>query len=148
MKFYVAAYVREKRRVKDICRSLELLGHKITVDWTKDEAPKLKDRSIFSKDVRRVAVRDMKGVLDCDIFIILSDPVHGRAKYVELGAAIASFEKNRRPLIYALGKTSDQTVFYYHPVVKRVKTLDDIICNIRQSKEKTRSTKQSEVSHE
>jgi len=129
MKFYVAAYVREKRRVKDICRSLELLGHKITVDWTKDEAPKLKDRSIFSKDVRRVAV-------------------HGRAKYVELGAAIASFEKNRRPLIYALGKTSDQTVFYYHPVVKRVKTLDDIICNIRQSKEKTRSTKQSEVSHE
>jgi len=71
MKFYIAAYVREKRRVKNICRSLELLGHKITVDWTKDEAPKLKDRSIFSKNVRRVAVRDMKGVLDCNIFIML-----------------------------------------------------------------------------
>jgi|GEM_PF-371822 len=134
MKFYIAAYIRKKKLVQEICRSLELLGHKITVDWTKNEAPKLNDRSTFYKDVRRVAVRDMKGVLECDIFIILSDPVHGRAKYAELGAAIASFETSGRPLIYVLGKTSDQTIFYYHPAVKRVKTLEEIICKTTQSK--------------
>lgn len=143
MKFYIAAYIRKKKLVQEICRSLEQAGHKITVDWTKDEAPKLKDRSIFFKDVRRVAVRDMKGVLDCDIFIILSDPVHGRAKYAELGAAIASFEKSGRPLIYALGKTSDQTVFYYHPAVNRVKTLDDIVYITAHSTRKNKINKKA-----
>lgn len=141
MKFYIAAYIGEKRRVKELYRSLVQAGHKITVDWTKDEAPKLKDRSKFSKDTSHIAMRDLKGVLDCDIFVILSDPVHGRAKYVELGAAIASFEKSGRPLIYALGKTSDQTVFYYHPAVKIVQTLEEIICKTTQSKNKQKINK-------
>ncbi len=127
MKFYIAAYVREKRRVNEIHRKLKRLGHEITVDWTKNDAPKLKSRDRLSESTKAIATRDMNGVLDCDIFILLSDPAHGRAKYVELGAAIASFIKKGRPLVYILGKKNNQSVFYYHPAVKRVTCLDEII---------------------
>ncbi|MBI5806226.1 hypothetical protein HZA73_09285 [candidate division TA06 bacterium] len=59
----------------------------------------------------------MKGIRNCDVFIILSMPVDGRAKYVELGAAISSFLEKGQPLIYVLGEKTDQSVFYYHPAV-------------------------------
>lgn len=130
MKFYIAAYIREKRRVNEIQRKLKRLGHEITVDWTKDDAPKLKSRYRLSESTKAIAIRDMKGVLDCDVFVLLSDPAHGRAKYVELGAAIASFMKNGRPLVYILGKKNIQSVFYYHPAVKRVSSLEEVICDV------------------
>jgi len=131
MKFYVAAYIREKKRVREIIRQIQKQGHKITVDWTSGRVTSIPNRDKDQKRIREIAVRDMKGVLNCDVFIILSTPVDGRAKYVELGAAISSFLEKGRPRIYVLGEKTDQSVFYYHPAVKRVRSLEDIIKDIR-----------------
>jgi len=127
MKFYVAAYIRQKKQVKEIFRALRKFGHEITVDWTKGSVTTITDRDKDPKRIRGIAVRDMKGVLNCDVFIILSTPVDGRAKYVELGVAISSFLEKGRPLVYVLGEKTDQSVFYFHPAVKRVRSLGEIL---------------------
>ncbi len=128
MKFYVAAYVGEAERVKAIQRRLVGLGHSLTVDWTDGTAdvPDGADRDRHPEKVREIASRDMAGVRDCDAFILLSEPAEGRAKYVELGAAIASFLERGRPQVFVLGAETHQSVFFYHPAVRRVKTLEEV----------------------
>lgn len=130
MKFYVAAYIRDKKRVSEIIQLIQKQGHKVTVDWTKGSVTSIPNRDKDPKRIRGIAVRDMKGVRSCDVFIILSTPVNGRAKYVELGAAISSFLEKGRPRIYVLGEKTDQSVFYYHPAVKRMRNLEEIINDI------------------
>ena len=133
MKFYIAAFIEEKRRVQIIHQRLIDLGHSITVDWTDELGVSGKDRDTHSKRVEEVAVRDMNGVEECDIFILLSDPPDGRAKYAELGAAIMSYLLRGRPAIYVLGDETHHSVFFYHPAVKRVRTLEEVLSDVTAS---------------
>ena len=135
MKFYIAAYIRQKKRVRAIFSVLRKAGHEITVDWTNGRVTSIPDRDKDPKRIREIAVRDMNGVRNCDVFIILSTPVNGRAKYVELGAAISSFLDKGRPRVYVLGEKINQSVFYYHPAVKRVRSLAEIINDIGAKKD-------------
>ena len=127
MKFYIAAYVEEKSRVQALYKELTDLGHSITVDWTDELAPLGKDRDQHAEQVQAVAIRDMEGVREAEVFILLSEPVEGRSKYAELGAAIVSYLERGKPKIYILGEETHQSVFYYHPSVKRVKTLEEVL---------------------
>ena len=127
MKFYIAAYVEEVERVKTVQKCLEDMGHEITVDWTSFPGSSRDERDADPEKPKAIAVRDMQGVRDCDVFILLSEPADGRAKYAELGAAIFSAMESKRPKIYVLGKETNQSVFFYHPTVRRVKTLEAIL---------------------
>ena len=69
----------------------------------------------------------MQGVKDCDVFILLSDPADGRAKYAELGAAIMSRLLQGKPKIYILGEETHHSIFFYHPTVERVTTLEEVV---------------------
>ena len=133
MKFYVAAFVEAKERVQSIYRRLEELGHTITVDWTDELGLSGEERDLYPERVQAIAVRDMNGVRDCDVFILLAEPPDGRAKYAELGAAIMSCLVRGQPKIYVLGEETHHSVFFYHPSVKRVRTIDDVMRNIGQT---------------
>jgi hypothetical protein len=130
MKFYIAAYVREKKRVADIYKQLKENGHRVTVEWTKGKPITIKNRDRKRQEIQKIAVRDIGGVLQSDVFVLLSEPVAGRAKYVELGAAIAHNLIKGRPKIYVLGKKTNQSVFYYHPAVKRITSFDEVLNEI------------------
>ena len=132
MKFYVAAFVGEKERVRRIHHRLRELGHEITVDWTAHPGVFGKDREKYPERVRGIAIRDMNGVRDCDVFVLLSEPADGRAKYVELGAAIMSYLEKGKPMVYVLGQGTHLSVFFYHPAVKRVRTLDEVLADIKE----------------
>ena len=127
MRFYVAAYIEEKSRVQTLYKELTDLGHLITVDWTEELVPLGKDRDQHAEKVQEVAVRDMEGVREAEVFILLSEPVEGRSKYAELGAAIMSYLERGKPKIYVLGEETHWSVFFYHPSVKRVKTLEEVL---------------------
>ena len=127
MKFYIAAFIEEKSRVQTLYKELTDLGHLITVDWTDELGLFGKDRDRHAEKVQAVAVRDMEGVREAEVFILLSEPVEGRSKYAELGAAIMSYLERGKPKIYVLGEETHQSVFYYHPSVKRVKTLEEVL---------------------
>ena len=130
MKFYIAAYIEEKSRVQALYAQLSNLGHTITVDWTDELAPLGEDRDRHAKQVEEIAVRDMEGVREAEVFILLSEPTEGRSKYAELGAAIMSYLERGKPSIYVLGEEANQSVFFYHPSVKRVKTLEEVVQHI------------------
>ena len=133
MKFYVAAFADEKEKVRRIYQRLRRLGHDITVDWTVRTVLSGKKRDEHPEQVQEIAVRDMKGILESDIFVLLSEPADGRAKYAELGAAIVSCLEGGKPRIYVLGKETNQSVFFYHPAVTRVHRLDDILKDLKVS---------------
>lgn len=132
MKFYIAAFIGEKQRVQDIYARLRELRHSIAVDWTDELGISGSDRDKFSEKVCEVAERDMNGVKDCDVFILLSDPANGRAKYAELGGAIMSNILRGKPHIYVLGEEKHHSVFFYHSAVKRVRFLEEVLSDIQQ----------------
>ena len=133
MKFYVAAFIQEKQRVQVIYGRLRDLGHSITVDWTDELGIFGSERDRYPERVQEVAVRDVNGIRDCEVFILLSDPADGRAKYAELGAAIMSCLLQGRPKIYVLGEETHHSVFFYHSTVKRVRRLEEVLKDLEES---------------
>ena len=127
MKFYVAAFVEEKERVQAIYQRLRALGHSITVDWTVPLDLSDEERDRHPERVGEVAIRDMDGVRECDVFILLSDPPDGKAKYAELGGAIMLRLVSGRPSFFVMGEQTHHSVFFYHPEVHRVRTLEDVL---------------------
>ena len=126
MKFYVAAYAGERDRVAAVHRRLREAGHAITVDWTDLLDVADDERDAHPQRVAAVATRDLGGVADCDVFILLSDPPDGRAKYAELGAAIMSSVLRGRPKVYVVGEQTHHSVFFYHPAVTRARSIDEV----------------------
>jgi hypothetical protein len=132
MKFYIAASFFKKDLVKDVFKLLKKSNHTVTVDWTKHSGVKLPLRDHKKKLVTKYATRDEKGVNDADVFVLLSEPSAGRAMYVELGIAISNYEQNRKPLVYVVGKRTNQSIFYYHPAVKRKNSMHEVLEEIKK----------------
>ena len=130
MRFYVASHISGKEDVQAIHARLRELGHEITVDWTAFEGVFGDDRNQYPEKVAAIAIRDMVGVEDCDVFVLLTEPPEGRAKYAELGAAIMSAVQNGKPEIFVIGDLPSHSVFFYHPTVTRVKTMDDVLAEL------------------
>ncbi len=134
MKFYIAAHISQKAKVIRICQFLKRKGHNIPVEWASLPSVAIKGRNRNPERPQQIAIRDMEGIRSCDIFILLSEPSSGRAKYVELGAAIATFLEMGKPRIFILGKKKDQSIFYFHPAVERMKTISDILAAVEKGK--------------
>ncbi|MFH1308237.1 MAG: hypothetical protein ABIH72_05270 [archaeon] len=47
--------------------------------------------------------------------------------FVELGAAILSSVRFGKPLIYVVGDNLGRSIFYYHPSVKLVKNIAQVL---------------------
>lgn len=131
MKFYIAAYFHQKPLVQSIFSELERLGHEIAVDWTQHAGVPLAERDSKPDVVAEYAVADLQGVISSDVFVLLSEPVDGRAKYAELGAAIASNVMNGKPRIFVVGEETNQSIFYYHPSVERTKSVEAALAACR-----------------
>jgi hypothetical protein len=144
MKFYVASSITNKERVRDMFQALERAGHSITVDWTETDTVPEDKRNNESDHIRAISKRDFDGILNADAFVLLSEPADGRSMYVELGVAIARHATVGKPEIFVLGAISDQSVFYFHPAVRRVQTVDEILATPLMENE----DKVKQVTHE
>ncbi len=130
MKFYLAASIKEKKKAAEICNKIKLAGHQIAADWTQDIPITRDDKNFFTEKQKR-ALRDLDGVLNCDIFVILSEPIDGRAKYSELGAALASHLNSNKPKkIYVVGSDTTRSLFFFHPAVEHKKSIEAVLDSI------------------
>ena len=129
--FYIAAHVSQKTRVKRIYQLLKHQGHVISVEWALRQTVAMKGRNQKPERSRDTAIRDMEGIRDCDVFVLLSEPSDGRAKYVELGGAIATYLDKGKPRIFIVGRRTNQSVFYFHPSVKRVENITAVLAAIK-----------------
>ena len=144
MKFYLAATIKNKVAVEKMVSTLKASKHEITVDWTAGESVPLVQRNARQDEVRAVALRDLRGIQDADVFVLLTEPPDGRSMYVELGAAIALQKCRKRPQIFVVGKECNQSVFFFHPVVTRVNDLNEVLAML----ESHCDTEQNHVQHE
>ena len=133
MRFYIASYVGEHQRTQEIQSRLRSLGHEITVDWTAFPGVPSNERNARPDDVTAIAVRDLDGIVEAEVFILLAGVPEGRAKYAELGAAIMSAVQTGKPRVYVLGEAPVHSVFFFHPTVKRMASLDDVLSDIEAS---------------
>ena len=133
MKFYVASAIKNKDSVQGIFDHLKANGHEVTADWTlTDDIPEsVRDQK--QEYVRSIAKRDFEGIRECDVFVLLSDPREGRSMYVELGIAIAMLEAKGKPKVFIVGPENNESVFYFHPLVRRVESWDDVLEDSRNS---------------
>ena len=53
--------------------------------------------------------------------------------HTELGGAINNFMRIGKPLIYAVGEHFNTNLFFFHPAVRRRKTIEKVIKELRDS---------------
>ena len=64
------------------------------------------------------------------MFVLLAGVAAGRAKYAELGAAIALAAQSGKPRIYVVGDWPTHSVFFFHPSAKRVGAIEEVLENM------------------
>ncbi len=127
MKFYVASSIKNKDTVQDAFEDLNAKGHEVTTDWTLTDDLLEEERSCKRDYSQSIAKRDFEGIRECDIFVLLSKPSEGRSMYVELGLALAMHETTGKPSVFVVGPDNNESVFYFHPAVQCVDTLDNVL---------------------
>jgi len=130
MKVYVAAGFAEKETVRAIHRRLRARGHEVTVDWTEHEGVEEPERDRHAAVVAAYAERDLAGVAAADLFILLAEPPEGKAMYVELGIALHAHAVAGRPLVYVVGRETNQSIFFYHPAIRRRPSVDAVLGDV------------------
>ncbi|MBN1792862.1 hypothetical protein JW826_04230 [Candidatus Woesearchaeota archaeon] len=124
MKFYVAAPFSEKERVREIHTLIKRKGHSLSSDWTLHKPIKPYDQN--AETSKEYSEEDVKGAMDCDVFIILTSENKTTGSYLELGAAISSSLIREKPKIYCVGPHFAVSMMNYHPRIIRVHSISDI----------------------
>jgi len=118
VKVFVSGKIGDEEEARSTMASLIRRGYEITLDWT--TIPHLKpyqDNSAASSDA---AFREVAGVLDADALIVIPHE-HGVGMYVELGVALGAGKP-----VYVITSHPSKTMFFYHPLVKIVASLDEL----------------------
>ena len=120
-KVYVAAPWKHKDKMPDIAEKVEQAGHTITHKWWLSEDAPEAERG--SKELRRQAERDVKGVKSADV-VLLINSAKSEGKSLEQGIAVA----DRKPII-AEGKLGEfsKNVFHYLSLYTWVATVEESI---------------------
>lgn len=122
MKFYIASKLENCEQVQYLRDRLKEYGWIHTYDWTQHGSVK----SISTEKLREVALKELQGIVDADIVIMLTP--QGRGTHVELGMALAL---NKNVFIWHENDkyfkcTDDTSTFYWLPNVNRFcGTIDD-----------------------
>lgn len=119
--FYIASKLENAPRVRDLRDHLLAAGWEITYDWTVHGSVRGPDMP--RERIADVADREVNGVLDADVLIVLLPG--GRGTHTELGVALA-FEigDDFRVVLWSatpdvdFGTTEATSAFYHHPGVE------------------------------
>jgi len=130
MKFYVASRIKNRDFVKKIHQEIINKGHTFTSGWVnqKNIIPYEKHK----QDSSKLAIECIKQINDCDVFILISDE-NGAGMYTELGIALQLSNQKNKPKIYIIGKYNERSVFFFHPLIIRVKTLEEIFTDLENT---------------
>lgn len=124
MKVYVAARFFDKEKVKEIYKRLKSDGHELSADWTWHVNSK--PYSDNPKRCEEYSIEDLNGIINCDVFILLTNKETGAGTSTELGAAIALNVSSNKPKIYVVGEHIGNNMFYFHPSVNIRKTIEEV----------------------
>lgn len=129
MKFYIASRTAKKDDVLAIYELIKEKGHEISYDWTSTWTM---DRPYEPKAemIGALAHEEIQGILNSDIFVIISDE-KGTGMYIELGAAIAKNIETGSPKIYTIGEHNNTTVFHFLSCIKRKNDFSEVLEDLK-----------------
>lgn len=131
MKVFVSAQIRETKRTREAFAAFKNAGMAITHDWTNSD--NIGDKRKRKAESGMRASRDINGVVNSDAYVLLSDNRHvGKGMYAELGAALALNQTTGSPKVYVVGPMNHLSIFYLHPSVQHVETVDEVIHDLSQ----------------
>lgn len=131
-KFYVAAKLEEYKMVLEVEHRLMDAGHSISFSWASSvdtllflstEVKPSKGMTDIEKK-SRIAIEDIEGVRNADALIIFPHK-NGRGMFVEMGGAILLGKPVY--LIQQEELTRDDMVFFFHPSVVRLPSIDKLL---------------------
>ncbi|WP_436495578.1 hypothetical protein [Actinokineospora sp. HUAS TT18] len=129
VKVFVSGQIDEIQPIRAVYRLLEDAGCKITHDWTIGDP--LIDKSAQRDEAGKRAYLDIAGVVDSDIYILMSNNrLVGKGMYAELGAALALQQIAGSPEVFVVGPMNHQSIFYLHPDVKHREKIEDVVTEI------------------
>ncbi len=123
MKFYIAGKFEEKEVVLELYERVRALGHDVSYDWTTHV--KVKPFAEHIEQVREYAENELTAILDSDVFVYLTHE-RGTTLHMEFGAALAKAQSGRSIQIFAVGEHNNRSPWYFHPLVERVETVDEV----------------------
>jgi hypothetical protein len=133
LKAFVSGQLKEKETVRTIYSRLADLGITTAHDWTTTDNL-VGSYSQNPEEAGARAARDIQGVCDADLYILMTDnEFPGKGMYVELGAALVLAETTGSPKVFVVGPRNHESIFYYHPLVTHFPDIDSCLEYIKQN---------------
>lgn len=123
MKWYFASRIKHQPKVKQICDFLESKNETIVSKWIYKDS--LKPYEENSSAVQSFSKEVVDSLLDCDIFVLISDP-EGTDMFIELGICLAKNELSKNSKIYIIGEHSKRSLMQLHPSIVHLKNLEEL----------------------
>lgn len=122
--------ITQKDLVRRVIGRLEGLGCSITHDWTRVE--EVTDGTAHDATAGVLAQLDIRGVIESDVYVLVSDgELAGKGMHAELGAALAMQQLAGKPEIYVVGPSTNRSIFYMHPGVTRLESVDQLVAHLQ-----------------
>ena len=120
LRIYVAGKWERKELTRDVQSYLKKQGHFITHDWTCEDANGLTGAA-YATYVRECAKRDVAGVKESDVLVVLADP-NAYGTMVEMGVAISM----GIPVLVCMGKEWRESPFFFLDNVQVFETIEEL----------------------
>src|SRR6476469_1762585 len=123
MKIYVSGPVSDTATVKRVQNAVVAAGHELTLDWSADVSF-AEDYASQAARSAQMAQEELAAVLAADAVLVVASKHDGRGMFVELGAALTRASRGELDHVVLLGEIHHESVFYFHPLVQRVPTVE------------------------
>ncbi len=125
IRIYVSGRYSFQGGVRKAIQKLTNAGFSITFDWTK--MPKLRPYKDHPKLSKKFAQLELNTIDISDAFLLVSDK-SGTGMYTEMGYAIAKGKP-----IYVIGAWNERSIFFFHPLVKKFETIEEVISDLKNT---------------
>ena len=79
----------------------------------------------------RMAGEELDAVIAADAVLVVASQHDGRGMFVELGIALARASRGDLDHVVLIGEIHHESVFYFHPLVQRVATVEDWLVQLK-----------------
>jgi len=124
LKIYVAAKFERKKIISYLYKKILEKRHSISYDWTTHKPIKPYENNVGT--VRIYSNNELNGIMNCDVFIYISDN-SGTTLPMEFGAALIHAKKTGKPKIYVVGEFNNQSPWFFNELVKRKDSIKEVL---------------------
>jgi hypothetical protein len=130
MKIYVAGKFEEKELIRDIYKKLREMGHEISYDWTthKPISPYSENQEL----AKEYSQKEIEGISNADVLICIPGD-KSITSNIEFGAALILAKIKGKPKIYMVGQFNDRSPWFFDPLVKRRKYIEEVLGELKNS---------------